>query len=244
MSTLRLIAALLMCLQIQAGLFAQDDPFNSGADPFSKGRRQPAANRAPTQTPSNTKTRTTPSKQLSPTETEQQLHASLADETSQVFINAPLEEALQAISELHNLPIVVDKRALEEIGLTPSAPVTLDLHNVTLRSFLRLMLHDLDLTYVIKDEVIQITSTEAAENNLVLKMHILPKIVAEKSDVVLHALQSTVQSDTWDVAGGPSTAVAIDSVLAVSTTGDVHDQIDDFLTKLELALEKSKAMNK
>ncbi|MDA7493004.1 VWA domain-containing protein, partial [bacterium] len=104
-------------------------------------------------------------------ETERRIQSALGDETSQSFIELPLSEAITQISEAHDIPIVIDNQALEDIGLSAEEPVTITLKNVTLRSFLRIMLRDLDLTYVIKDEVMQITSQEAAEENLVTKVY-------------------------------------------------------------------------
>ena len=80
---------------------------------------------------------------------ERRIQASLDDETTQTFLDTPLEEAIDALKETHDIPIVIDRRALEEIGLTPDTPVNVDLKNVSLRSFMRLMLRELDLTYVI-----------------------------------------------------------------------------------------------
>ncbi|MCG8653615.1 MAG: hypothetical protein MI861_27505, partial [Pirellulales bacterium] len=79
-------------------------------------------------------------------ESEKRISAALDDETSHTFLELPLEDAARQISEAHDIPIVVDRRALEEIGLTVDQPVTMDLKNVSLRSFLRLMLRELDLT--------------------------------------------------------------------------------------------------
>ncbi len=104
-------------------------------------------------------------------ETERRIQKALGDETTQQFIEEPLESAIRIISETHGIPIVVDRQALEEIGLTADTPVTMDLKNVTLRSFLRLMLREFTLTYMIKDEVLQITSEEAAELNLINKVY-------------------------------------------------------------------------
>ncbi|KAA5547347.1 VWA domain-containing protein [Roseiconus nitratireducens] len=104
-------------------------------------------------------------------ETERRIESALSDETTQSFIETPLSDAIQQISQTHDIPIVVDTRALEEIGLDADVGVTIDLKNVSLRSFLRLMLRDLDLTYLIKDEVMQITTIEAAEDNLVTKVY-------------------------------------------------------------------------
>ncbi|WP_442506972.1 hypothetical protein SH528x_005850 [Novipirellula sp. SH528] len=104
-------------------------------------------------------------------DTERRIQATLSDETSQIFVETPLEEAIQKIATDHDIPIVIDRRALEEIGLTADSPVTIELKNVSLRSFMRLLLRELDLTYMIKDEVMQITTQEAAEENLVTKVY-------------------------------------------------------------------------
>ena len=97
-------------------------------------------------------------------ETERRIQAALGDETTQNFVELPLSDAIQQISEAHDIPIVVDNRALEEIGLSAEEPVSISLKNVTLRSFMRIMLRDLDLTYMIKDEVMQITTTRSSRS--------------------------------------------------------------------------------
>lgn len=170
-----------------------------------------------------------------PNDVEARIHVALDSKTTQTFIQTPLSEALQTLSDTHDVPIVIDRRGLEEIGLAGDEPVTLDLRNVTLRSFLRLMLRDLELTYLVKDEVMQITTISAAESNLVIEMYVLPKNLAEKSDQVIKVLTSTVVPETWETLGGPSTALAIDHVLVLSTTDDVHDQAQKFL---EMLIEK------
>lgn len=163
---------------------------------------------------------------------EQKIHAALDSKTTQSFIETPLSEAIRAIGDAHEIPIVIDSRALEEIGLDADIGVNANLKNISLRSFLRLMLRDLDMTYVVKDEVMQITTTEAAEDNLAVEMYILPENLVEKSDQVIEVLTATVVPDTWKPSGGPSTAMAIDQVLVVSTTCDVHEDVKKFLAML------------
>jgi len=148
------------------------------------------------------------------------------------LVAVPLEEAAEELSDMHGIPIVVDKRALEEIGLSLDTPVNLSLMHGTLRSFLRRMLRELDLTYMIKDQVLQITTVEAAEQNLGIQMYRLPDNLREKSGEVLTALQAAVVPDTWNTQGGPSSGTTIDHVLIISTTSDVHDQVTDFLNTL------------
>ena len=92
---------------------------------------------------------------------ERRIEATLDDETTLPFVETPLEEAIQTISRQHDIPIIIDRLALEEIGITTDTPVNIDLKNVSLRSAIRIMLRELSLTYVIKDEVMQITTEEA-----------------------------------------------------------------------------------
>lgn len=165
-------------------------------------------------------------------EMDQRIHMTLQDETSHTFVETPLEEAVQQISQTHNIPMLVDARALEEIGLTPDTPVNLALKHVSLRSFLRLMLRNLELTYMVKDEVLQITTLESAEQNLETRMYHLPELLSSKTDKVIESLQSAVEPDTWEALGGPSTTSSINNVLIVSTTSDVHQQVYDFLDTL------------
>ncbi|QDV41921.1 hypothetical protein Enr13x_17640 [Stieleria neptunia] len=165
-------------------------------------------------------------------EAEQRINAVLNDETSITFIQTPLQEAMQTLSAQHNIPIVIDLRALEEIGLDDEVGVTIDLKNVTLRAALRLTLRDLELTYLIKDEVMQITTVEAAEDNLILAMYVLPDNLAAKADQVIKVMTATVVPDIWESLGGPSTAMAIDHVLVISTTSDVQHRAEKFLTML------------
>lgn len=102
----------------------------------------------------------------------QRVQAALDEVTTQTFVEIPLSDAIHQISEAHDIPIVIDTRALEDIGLMADDAVNVSLKNVSLRSLLRLMLNEfVDLTYMIKDDVIYITTTEVAERNLVNKVY-------------------------------------------------------------------------
>ncbi len=157
------------------------------------------------------------------------------------FVEVPLLEAIREISEANNLPLVIDNRALEEIGLSAREPVSLSLKNVSLRSFMRLMLRDLDLTYQIKDEVMRITTIEAAEQNLINRIYFLEGLgeLGDEADHARKLVMATIVPDTWDALGGPSgiTSFAVYDrpAIVVSTTSDVHDQIQALLRSLRKA---------
>lgn len=172
---------------------------------------------------------------------EQRIRAVLAGPTTQSFVELPLRDAMRQLGEFHDIPIVVDSRALEDLGLSTDVPVTIALKDVTLRSFLRLMLRELDLTYLVKDEVLQITTTEAAEGNLVLESYTFPEALVERSDKVVTALTATVQPQQWSTTGGPCSVVVVDHVLMVSATESVHEDVVEFLQKLQAAFQKHSA---
>ena len=62
------------------------------------------------------------------------------------------------LKDLHSIEIQIDEKALADMGIGSDTPITRNLKGITLRSALRLMLKELDLTYVIRDEVLSITT--------------------------------------------------------------------------------------
>ena len=155
-------------------------------------------------------------------------------------VEEPLTDLAAALSETSSIPIVIDRRALEEIGLSAEEPVSISLKNITLRSALRLLLRDLDLTYMIGDEVMQITTIEAAEQNLRGRIYFLEGTGATSEDCadMVKLITASIVPDTWELLGGPSTAIPYlpernrRPAIVVSTTSDIHDQIADMLEAL------------
>ena len=102
---------------------------------------------------------------------ETRILAALDDETTFDYVGQPLKDVLDDIKFNHNIEIVLDNKALEDFGIDTGTPITRSLKGITLRSALRLMLGELELTYVIKDEVLQITTPEEADAQLLTKVY-------------------------------------------------------------------------
>jgi hypothetical protein len=166
----------------------------------------------------------------------------LGQSTSIAVVEIPLMNVIAGLSEKTGIPMLIDIRALEEIGLSAEEPVSLQLQNVSLRSALRLLLRELDLTYMVRDEVLQITTIEAAEMNLTNRIYFLEGLGGrpeDAADSVRNLIMATVVPDTWDLLGGPSSitpfAVSSRPAIVVSTTTDIHDQIKALLHSLRKA---------
>jgi tetratricopeptide (TPR) repeat protein len=93
------------------------------------------------------------------------------------FTEEPLENVVNFLQDEYDIPIQLDEPAIEDAGLTRDEPVTIRLQNVTLRSALRLMLKAKQLTYMIQDEVMIITTPEEAESQLVAKVYPVADLV-------------------------------------------------------------------
>ncbi len=167
-------------------------------------------------------------------ETMKQFEDALKSPTSTTFIDEPLDQAIRSLSETHKIPIFVDARALEEIGLSGDVPVSLDVKNVSLRSALRLLLDNLDLTYVIQNEVLLITTHESAETRLAIAVYRLDKVGINAADGKALVTQM-VSPDAWEELGGASSIAAMsnevkgEELLIVSTTQNLHEEVLELL---------------
>jgi general secretion pathway protein D len=75
------------------------------------------------------------------------------------FKDQPLVDVIQELARAAAINVYLDPRGLDELGIAPDYPVTLNLSTeVTLKSALNLILEPLELGYVIKDEVLKVTS--------------------------------------------------------------------------------------
>ena len=74
--------------------------------------------------------------------------------------NRPLSEVLNQLAKLVNVNIHIDDEGLREEGLTADMPVTLRNSNsdIMLKSYLNLILENRHFCYIVKDEVLNITS--------------------------------------------------------------------------------------
>lgn len=93
------------------------------------------------------------------------------------FVDTPLAEVIQYLEDYHKIQIEMDGKALEDAGLATDTPITRQLQNISLRSALRLILKELDLTYVIDDEVLMITTVDAAQDRLTTRVYPVADLV-------------------------------------------------------------------
>ncbi|MBN1911706.1 MAG: VWA domain-containing protein, partial [Pirellulales bacterium] len=108
-------------------------------------------------------------------EAESKIIKELNKPTQIEYLETPLEEVLRYIGKFHNdIIILLDKKTMEDLGIAPDHLITVDLKGIQLRAALKLMLKDLGLTYVIHNQVLLITSVDAANKPPYLDHRVYP----------------------------------------------------------------------
>ncbi len=126
---------------------------------------------------------------------EEEIREALDENTSFEFIETPLNDVVDYLKDLHGIEIQIDQSALDDVGIGTDTPITRSLRGISLRSALRLMLRELDLTYVIRDEVLLITTAEEVESHLTTKVYPV-------ADLVLPIRSSGFQGGLGGLGGG------------------------------------------
>lgn len=109
--------------------------------------------------------------------TEERIQKALGEPTTIEFVDTELSTVLRFLEDLHNIQIVIDNKALEDAGASSDTLITQDLRDIKLRSALRIMLRDHDLTWIIDDEVLLITSNDRASERLSTKVYPVADLV-------------------------------------------------------------------
>jgi len=152
---------------------------------------------------------------------------------------APLSDALQVISEQIEIPIRIDQRAFDEVGLTIDAQVTLQANNISAQSLLKHLLRQWDLTYRIDATGVVITTYDVAESQLERRIYPIGDLIRRDAlsypEYLKGVVTSAVDSSQWEHLGGPATIKHFRDNLIIDCTGQTHNKIESLLARLREA---------
>jgi len=185
------------------------------------------------------------------------IEAALRSATEVDFADQPLVDVREYLSELHNIPIIFDEVAMNDVGISTDTPVTLNLGGVTLDMALRLMLEPLQLEAIVEDDVLKITTTVVASETFETRVYDLKRYFGDQVDEILHQwLRSTimmcVSPESWKetnketnqgALGGIAKANSIPlfsetrppapkSLQIVHQTAKTHRELEELLRKM------------
>jgi hypothetical protein len=172
----------------------------------------------------------------------ERIEAELVKETSVDFVESPLKDVVTFLSEHHQIPIVLSVKKLEEASVSPDTPVTKTLRGIQLGSALRLILRDLELTYLVRDEVLQITTPEDAESQLLIHVFDCRDLLAMQGgerdlrpDRLMDLITTNVNHDSWREVGGPGAISEYNGLVVVTQTAETQKEIERLLDMLRKA---------
>jgi type II secretory pathway component GspD/PulD (secretin) len=163
------------------------------------------------------------------------------------FQERPFDEALQDISNMLDQPLLLDKKSLDDLGLDLKKGSTLQAKGLSGRTVLRSVLAAQGLTFVVKDETIQIVTVERAKTMLTTRVYYLGDLVqgvgqfggiqwgpflnAQQTQANVAALIDTIKKIdplSWNgEAGGPGSITyhAPTQSIIVRNSAEVHSSL-------------------
>jgi len=163
------------------------------------------------------------------------------------FKDAPFNEVITAISTATGQNILLDKSALEEAMIQSNTPTSITARGITARSALRKVLQDQGLTFIIKDESIQVVTLARAREMLVTRVYYLGDLVRvngpfggavnwgpwmdmmQTQDNVAKIIEmvKAIDPNSWQGAGGNGTVTFNwpSMALVVRQTAEVHARL-------------------
>jgi hypothetical protein len=149
------------------------------------------------------------------------------------FADSPLEEVASYLQDRFGLPIQIDTVALEQNGINAQEPVTTRLSNISVRSALRLILKPLQLTYIIENEVLMITTAQEADSRIRTCVYDVRDLIDDNPQIALKELTdvitSGIKADSWDNNGSGRVRSYPPNLLVIAQTQEVHERVRNLL---------------
>ena len=183
------------------------------------------------------------------------IEEALKEKCSVDFTDTSLADAVDNLKRQHRVEIQFDRPALKDAVFDPTTAriEKLKVTNVSLRSALRYVLSFWDLTMVVQDEILQITTRDKANVTVETRVYDVQDLLNRVStgdgeqpdfDSLIVIITSTVAAANWDTVGGQGTIEPIgDGSLVILQTAEVHEQISQLFAAIRKTREQAKAGN-
>lgn len=134
-------------------------------------------------------------------ERERDIKKKLSMPVSIKYVNRPLSDVMEDLAAMTGVPIVIDDRALSTVRVTAETPVSIrQLNNIRFESALNLILEQLELTHVIDNDVLEITSMESKQSRTWVRTYPvkdlvipIPNFTSSYDDGLAGALRNAIQ---------------------------------------------------
>jgi hypothetical protein len=149
------------------------------------------------------------------------------------FRAGSLREVVEWLRSQQKIVVLVEESALADAGVSPSEPVSDRLDNAPVYLLLN-RLRSLGLAWYVEDDILHITSKDAAEDRRVT----LPYNVGDLLDAdydgecLVTLIESVVDAETWSSIGGEGTLSMLGDVLFVHQTDALQREVQGLLVAI------------
>jgi tetratricopeptide (TPR) repeat protein len=102
---------------------------------------------------------------------EEEIRRALTRPISVNFDNTPLSDVIDFLREETGVNIYLDPASVKELNIELDQPITLKVNSIQMKYALKLLLEQLQLTYLIEDDVLKIVSEDKAKSILSTKVY-------------------------------------------------------------------------
>lgn len=178
------------------------------------------------------------------------VEAALARKVDVKFDKTPLSEVAAWVHKQSGVEVEVDGEALKASGIPLNTPITLSLHQISLRAALRRALRQVHLVYRIQHGKLLFTDVSKAGEVVVSAMHPVRDLVeyidplgrrVHDSDTLVELITTQCAPTTWDTVGGSGSLKEHDGVLIASNHYEVQPNIAALIHILRVARERQAA---
>lgn len=156
------------------------------------------------------------------------------------FDGNSLEEVFQRFETNHGIPVILDRHALEDLGIGTDEPIDARIPAGTpLMAALDVVLTPLECTYVVRSGVMTVTTQENAITGHSLTVAVYPLLDLlhnEDYDSLIELLLTTTAVHSWAANGGTEGIEIVPypqrGALIIAQTTAAHQQIDGMLSAL------------
>jgi hypothetical protein len=176
---------------------------------------------------------------------EERLRLALERPVDRDFVETPLEDVIAYLKDFTDAHVEPDRIALDDEGIGLDCSMTFLHKGIKLRSALTLMLERQGLTWLVKDEVLLITTPDRAGRMPLTEVYGVSDLVAAVDaqgrafndfDALIRTITRTIAPKTWDSTGGRAAIVPFEApgiaAIVVAHRREAHEAIGQLLGDL------------
>ncbi|MEQ1826088.1 MAG: hypothetical protein ABL921_09080 [Pirellula sp.] len=166
-------------------------------------------------------------------EASESLRARLNEPKDLKLESMPLSEFVKFISDMWEIQIELDLKSLENEGI--SIEEAIDFKGTgPARELLRRVLEPHQLTYIVQEDSVDITSMDTALARPVIRYYDMGFVQSDSKHIaaIIETMEQAIQPEIWLSNGGACHVISIGQLLVVSATEKAHLEIEKLLFRL------------